>query len=154
MRVTVCWLIFLCAGWVQAQTAYRWVDADGKVHYSDRAPPKTAREVQEKKLNAPAAAKELPYAVRQAANSFPVTLYVSPECGAACKEGREYLGKRGIPFSEKMTTTNEEVAVLRKLLGGKDPGVPVLLVGSKASLGYLQADWAGLLDAAGYPKSP
>lgn len=154
MRVLVCLTAFLCVSLAQAQTAYRWVDADGKVHYSDRAPPKTAREVQEKKLNAPAADKELPYAVRQAANNFPVTLYVSPDCGTACKEGRDYLKQRSIPFSEKSVTTNEDVAALKKLLGGSDPGVPVLTVGSKVNRGYAQADWAGLLDAAGYPKSP
>ncbi|MDP1527383.1 MAG: glutaredoxin family protein [Rhodocyclaceae bacterium] len=151
----IVWLsAILCASLVQAQTAYRWVDQDGKVHYSDRAPPKTAREVQERKLNAPAAAKELPYAVRQAANNFPVTLYVSPDCGTRCKEGRDYLNKRSIPFSETTVATNEDVEALRKLLGGSDPSVPILTVGSKVSRGYLQTDWAGLLDAAGYPKSP
>ncbi|GAB1392459.1 hypothetical protein MASR1M60_06220 [Rhodocyclaceae bacterium] len=154
MKAIVCGLAFLCAGSVQAQTAYRWVDQDGKVHYSDRVPPKTAREVQERRLNAPAANRELPYAVRQAANNFPVTLYVSPDCGPGCQEGRDYLGKRGIPFSEKTVATNEDLAVLKKLLDGGNPGVPTLVVGSKVVRGYLQNDWASLLDAAGYPQSP
>ncbi len=154
MRAIASLLAFLCVGLAQAQTAYRWVDADGKVHYSDRAPPKTAREVQEKKLTAPAANRESPYAMRQAASNYPVTLYVTADCGTGCKEGRDYLGKRGIPYSEKTVATNEDVEALKKLLGGQDPGVPVLTVGSKVSRGYMQTDWAGLLDAAGYPKSP
>jgi hypothetical protein len=154
MKAIVCLLAVLCASLVQAQTAYRWVDAEGKVHYSDRAPPKTARDVQEKKLSAPAADKELSYATRQAAKNFPVTLYVSPDCGTACKNGRDYLSKRGIPFGEMPVATGEDVEALKKLLGGGDPSVPVLTVGSKVLRGYLQTDWAGLLDAAGYPKSP
>jgi hypothetical protein len=154
MKVIACLLAFFCAGLVQAQTAYRWVDADGKVHYSDRAPPKTAREVQEKRLSAPAADTELPYAVRQAVNNFPVTLYVGSDCETACKDGRAYLSKRGIPFNEKLVATREDAEALKKLLGGSNPSVPVLTVGSKILRGYLQTDWAGLLDAAGYPKSP
>lgn len=154
MNAMVGLLMALCASLAQAQTAYRWVDAEGKVHYSDRTPPKTAQEVQEKKLNAPAAARELPYAVRQAANNYPVTLYVSPDCGAACKEGQRYLKQRGIPFSEKTVATNDEADALKRLLGGSDPSVPVLIVGSKVSRGYLQTDWASVLDAAGYPPAP
>jgi len=154
MKAIAYLLAFLFAGLVQAQTAYRWVDAEGKVHYSDRAPPKTARDVQEKKLSAPTAEVELPYAVRQAAHNFPVTMYVSPDCGAACTDGRDYLRKRSIPFGEKSVAIQEDVEALKKLLGGSTPSVPVLTVGSKIARGYLQTEWAGLLDAAGYPKSP
>jgi hypothetical protein len=154
MRAIASLLMMLLAGLVQAQTTYRWVDAEGKVHYTDRAPPKTARDVQEKKRSAPAADKELSPAMRQAVNNFPVTLYVSPDCVTACKDGRDYLNKRSIPFSEKSVATIEDVEALKKLLGEGELSVPVLTVGSKVARGYLQTSWAGLLDAAGYPKSP
>lgn len=143
-----------CASLTSAQTAYRWVDQDGKVHYGDRPPvPKDGREVQEKKLTAPAASKEPSYAMRQAMGNFPVILYVSVDCGAACKESRDYLGKRGIPFTEKLVATKDEIAALQKLLGG-EAVAPVLQVGQKTSKGFLESGWAGLLDAAGYPKAP
>lgn len=150
------WLIvFLCSNVVQAQTAYRWVDLDGQVHYSDQLPPQSARDVQEKKLDAPVAGEELlPYAVRRATRDFPVTLYVSPDCGSGCKSGRDYLGKRGIPFSEKSVVMSEDAEALKKLLGEGELMVPVLTVGNKVSRGFLETTWSGLLDAAGYPKSP
>lgn len=35
----LCWLLLLFPAWSQAQELYRWEDASGKVHYSDRLPP-------------------------------------------------------------------------------------------------------------------
>jgi hypothetical protein len=144
------WLVLLCAGLAQAQT-YRWVDKDGKVHYGDRPPPAATGQVQERKLGAPAADKSLPYAVQQAVASFPVTLYVTKDCVEGCKEGRDYLKARGVPFSEKIVASNEEIDALKKLAGGNEAVVPVLQVGPKNAKGWLQGDWQRLLDAAGYP---
>lgn len=153
MRKTALLLALLCAGLAQAQTAYRWVDNEGKVHYGDRPPPpQAAREVQEKKLNAPAADRQSAFALRQAQANFPVTLYVSADC-AACQEARDYLKKRGIPFEEKPIASNEDIDALRAKLGG-EAMVPSLQVGAKTSKGFLAAAWGGLLDAAGYPKGP
>jgi len=145
-------LVLLCAGLAQAQ-AYRWIDKDGKVHYGDRPPPAAAGKVQELKLGAPTADKPLPYAVRQAMGIYPVTLYVSAECGDACREGRDYLKRRGIPFSEKNVATSEEIDALRQLQGGGEVAVPVLQVGERTLKGFQDAGWGRLLDAAGYPKA-
>lgn len=143
--------LLLGAGLAQAQSTYRWVDQDGKVHYGDRPPAKNARELQERKYSAPAADKSMSYAMRQAVENFPVTLYVTPDCEAACKEGRDYLAKRGIPFAEKSVVSDADIAALRERLGGGDTVVPVLMVGDKHRKGFLESAWAGLLDAAGYP---
>jgi hypothetical protein len=144
----------LCSGFVLAQTTYRWIDQEGKVHYGDRPPPpKAAREVEQKKFTAPAADKPMSYELREAARNFPATLYVSADCGAACKNGRDYLNKRAIPFSENLVTSSEEIAALRERIGGGDVVVPVLLVGEKTRKGFLESDWASLLDAAGYPQA-
>lgn len=157
MRKTALLLALSCAAAMapaQAQTAYRWVDQDGKVHYGDRPPPpKAAREVEERKYSAPAAEQRLSYALRQARANFPVTLYVGAEC-PACQEGRDYLKKRGIPFGEKLVASNEEIDALRTKLGGGEVMVPSLQVGEKMSKGFLEPAWGGLLDAAGYPKAP
>jgi glutaredoxin len=143
--------LLLAAGLALAQSTYRWVDQDGKVHYGDRPPAKNARELQERKYSAPAADKPMSTAMRQAAASFPVTLYVTPDCGTACQEGRDYLAKRGIPYAEKSVEGSDEIAALRERLGGGDTVVPVLMVGDKHRKGFLESAWAGLLDAAGYP---
>jgi hypothetical protein len=152
MKVSLLFLALLATGVVQAQTTYRWVDQDGKVHYGDRPPPpKSAREVMERRYSVPQAGASMDYALRKAVESFPVTLHVSADCGAACKEGADYLRKRGVPFTEKSVASNEDLAKLREQIGGGDVVVPILLVGALASKGFLASAWGGLLDAAGYP---
>lgn len=154
MKASLLLFALLAAGAVQAQTTYRWVDQDGKVHYGDRPPPpKAARDVKERRYSVPEAGRTMSHAMRQAAESFPVTLYVTAECTTACKEGRDYLGRRGIPFEEKTVSSNDEITALRDRLGGGDVMVPVLQVGEKSSKGFLAPAWAGLLDAAGYPAA-
>lgn len=151
MKARLVMLALMIAGVAHAQT-YRWVDKDGKVHYGDRPPASAVGSVQERKLGATAADKTLPYGVQQAVTNFPVTLYVSADCNEGCKDGRDYLKSRGIPFSEKNVSTNEEIESLKKLTSSSEAMVPVLIVGSKQSKGWLQSDWQRLLDAAGYPK--
>lgn len=150
MKARLFLLALLLATAAQAQT-YRWVDKEGKVHYGDRPPAATAGQIQERRLGAPAVDKTLPYSVQQAVANFPVTLYVTADCSEGCKDGRDYLKARGIPFSEKNVATSEEAEALKKLAGG-EAIVPVLTVGSKNARGWLQSDWQRLLDAAGYPK--
>jgi hypothetical protein len=131
---------------------YRWVDGQGKVHYTDRPPPASARQVQQKRLVGNVIESDkLPYAVRMAAEKHPVVLFVT-NCGAPCDQARSYLKGRGIPF----TTTNPETpagaAAMKKLIGGLE--VPVLQVGDAPPLkGYQASSWAAALDAAGYPQS-
>jgi glutaredoxin len=154
MKARLFLLALLLTTTAQAQT-YRWVDKQGKVHYGDRPPAAAAGQVQERRLGAPAADKTLPYSVQQAMANFPVTLYVTADCNEGCKDGRDYLKARGIPFSEKSVATNEEIDALKSLVGGGEAVVPVLTVGSKNAKGWLQSDWQRLLDAAGYPtKAP
>lgn len=140
-------------GVAQAQTTYRWVDEQGKVHYGDRPPVSAAGKVETRKPAPPATMPTASFAARQATANFPVTLHVSDECGQACRQGREFLHKRGVPFTEKSVASQEDLDALVKLTGGKAE-VPVLQVGSRTSRGFLDAHWTPLLDAAGYPKAP
>lgn len=147
-------LLALCLATTAQAQYYRWVDEQGKTHYGDRLPPTVVGKAQVLRHGAPAADKQLPYAVREAMANFPVTLYVSADCDAGCKEGRDYLKARGIPFGEKNVASNDEIAALKKLIGENEAAVPVLAVGAKTAKGWLKDDWQRLLDAAGYPKSP
>ena len=47
-------LPFLLAEIASAAEMYRWVDADGKVHYTDTRPPTTAKSAQKKELGSQA----------------------------------------------------------------------------------------------------
>ena len=153
MRFSVALLLLVLASTVAAQTTYRWVDKDGKIHYTDRPPaPNQATKVEQKRSALLGADQTASYALRKATTDYPVTLYTQPKCGDYCQEARNHLTRRGIPFTEKTVGTEADAAVLRTLLGEGDLVVPVMQVGSKALKGYLGSEWDGLLDAAGYPK--
>lgn len=140
-----------------AQTTYRWVDKDGKVHYSDIPPlPADAKSVSARGPRASAADATVAgsYEAQKAAASFPVTLYTTADCGDPCRKGRDYLTARKIPFSETAVATQEDLAALKTLIGNVDPIVPILKVGNQSARGFEAGTWNGLLDAAGYPKAP
>lgn len=149
------WVLFpvFALACVAAQAElFRWVDADGKVHYSDQPPPANIKQVERKK---PAGGKPsdapLPYALQQAVNNFPVTLY-STECGDACARARQLLMKRGIPYTEVDATDPKVQEELRKLTGGPVE-VPFLKIGRDALRGFEESKWSTSLDAAGYPPT-
>lgn len=136
-----------------AQQLYRWVDQNGRVTYSQNPPPAgAAKNVQQKKLSGSVVeGSDLPYAAQIAVNNFPVTLYTSPDCNDACKQGRDSLSKRGIPFKEISVGDDQSVEALRKLSGGTR--IPTLQVGSQVSTGFEPGAWKAALDNAGYPAS-
>lgn len=153
LAVFFCMLCMFAVYSAQSASLYRWVDLDGKVHYSEQPPPPSAaRKVEEKTLGTPPADDvQLPYATRLAAKNFPVTLYNSG-CGEPCTKAREHLTQRGVPFNEKDAGTAEVQAELKKLIGTLE--VPVLAVGTVTHLkGYNPGAWNAALDEAGYPKS-
>ena len=137
---------------VQADTLFRWVDKDGKVHYGDR-PAEDAVKTEQKKFGAPTAAgdDDLSYSLRKAKQDFPVTLYTSQKCGEYCNQGRSFLNKRGVPFVEKTLTTKEDIDAFIAKTGGNT--VPVLTVGKTVLNGFEEGQWNGELDIAGYPKT-
>ncbi len=146
-------MALLCLPSVAQAELYRWVDKEGKVHYTDAPPPPGARQVEEKRLGGNTTSDaDLPYATRRAAQAFPVTLYVS-DCGDPCTQARAHLARRGIPYSVKNPAVNPADAdALVKLVGS--PQVPVLVVGKARPLtGYHAGNWDAALDAAGYPRS-
>jgi glutaredoxin len=136
-----------------AANMYRWVDSDGKVHYTDTPPPATAKKVEQKNLGGNyIEADDLPYASRLAAQRFPVTVYAT-DCGAPCSDARELLKKRGVPYTLRNPEQRDVENALKKLLGGSLQ-VPVLVIGNSAPLrGYEAGAWNSALDAAGYPSS-
>ena len=137
-----------------AGAQYKYVGPDGKVSYSDTPPPAATKGVQKKHL-APAtptssAGTGLPYELGLTAKNFPVTLYTSPGC-EGCDLGRSFLAKRGIPFTEKTITTNDELQALKKL--ANTGGLPVMTVGNTKLLGYEPSGWGSALDTASYPAN-
>ncbi len=144
-------VLALVAGGALAQ-AYRWVDKDGRVHYTQTPPPPDAKDVQRKKLGGNSAeSSNLPYATQQAAQNFPVTLYTAPDCGAPCDNARSNLVARGIPFKEISVVDQKFVEELKRVSGKIQ--LPTLVVGREAQSGFLEGAYKNALDGAGYPSS-
>lgn len=135
----------------QAQTVYRIVGPDGKVTFSDK-PPTTGPATPARTAGGTSAAGggALPFELRQVASRYPVTLYTAAKC-EPCTTARAFLTARGVPFTEKTVTSNDDINSLQRLLG--DTTLPAASIGSQQLKGYSDAEWAQYLDAAGYPKT-
>ena len=131
---------------------YRWVDADGKVQYSDQPPPASIKQVEKKKINGGKAIEmPLTYEAQQAVKNFPVTLFTSM-CGETCDRARALLAKRGIPYTELDAGDPNTQRELRAITGGALE-VPILRVGRDVTRGFEEGKWNTALDAAGYPHA-
>jgi glutaredoxin len=136
-----------------AQTmTYRWVDPTGKTVFSDQPPPSGTQYVEIKSGLGLEGDQPLPYATRQAAEKYPVTLYTTARCTEICANARNLLNGRGVPFLEKMLTRQEEFAEVAKEMGNES-FVPGLKVGTQNFPGFEAGAWNNLLDLAGYPKT-
>ena len=136
-----------------AQQVYRWVDASGRVQYSDQPPPPGTKGVEEKNVSGSSIQNnELSLVAQDAQKKNPVTVYLS-ECGDACDAAKAYLNKRGIPHTVvDPTRTIELNKKFKEETGGTV--VPVIKIGEKRLSGWSESAWSGALDAAGYPKTP
>ena len=134
-----------------AHALFKVVGPDGRVTYSDRAPmPSDGKVSPVNSETGRASDPALPYALRQVATRFPVTLYTASDCGEACALGRALLARRGVPYTERTAETEEDRQAWQRLVGG--PEAPVLKVGGQSLRGYTQATWDETLDVAGYPR--
>lgn len=144
-----------CASlWAVAAHAqvFRVVGPDGKVTFTDRPPSDAAA--------APAAvvsmsgggtaSASLPLELRNVVSRYPVTLYTSPDC-APCAAARSYLTTRGVPYTERTITTNEDIKALSSVAG--EPRVPFATIGGQHVSGFSDQEYGTYLDAAGYPKT-
>ena len=147
---TACAAAALLATAAQAQQVYRIVGPDGKVTFSDRAPAAGAAGTAISSGQRSAGGMEaLPYQLRHVATRFPVTLYTSSDC-MPCTSARNLLSNRGIPFTERTVTSNEDMDALKRLSG--ESSLPFGTIGAQQLRGFSETEWTQYLDAAGYPK--
>ena len=146
--------LLLCAGTAaQAQTVYRIVGADGKVTFSDKPPATTDQgKVVGTGVGASGAASNtgLPFELRKVASKYPVTMYTGNKCNP-CDTARSFLMARGIPFTERTVTTNEDIESLQRISG--ELSLPFMTIGGQRISGFSDAELTQTLDAAGYPKT-
>lgn len=131
---------------------YSWKDAKGVTHFSDQPPPDNVapKAVSKKAGDTRLASNQpsLPFAVADAVRRNPVVLYTTASC-TACDQGRALLQQRGVPFTEKTVTSNEDQQQLKA--AGSDARLPLLVVGSNRQIGFESIAWQDALTAANYP---
>ena len=144
-------VLLAAVGSAQAGT-YRWVDKSGDVHYGD-VPEEEAVQIEQKKFSIAPEPEDadLPYVTRLARQNFPVTFYSFNNCGDICQQARDFLNKRGVPYTETNLVTQKDVEAF-KLKSGND-SVPALSVGRTWLKGFEVEEWNNELDVAGYPKT-
>ena len=150
----VCILIFGCAAAgadEDRDKTYRWEDARGNVYYSDLPPPAGARNISTNRENGEAPTPELPYELQLAVKKFPVTIYVTPDCGGPCDSASALLIGRGVPHTE-LDAMRPDVNEKLNVLTNGQPAVPVVEIGKIVVQGFEQGRWNAALDKAGYPR--
>jgi glutaredoxin len=147
-------LLVLATPALHAQAIYRIVGPDGQVSFSDQPPPAnvkaTTLPASGRSDNGASEAGGLPIALRQIVSRFPVTLYTGDNC-SPCGSGRSMLTARGVPFTERTVTTQQDVEAFQKLSG--QSSLPMLTIGGQQLKGFLNSEWTQYLDAAGYPQT-
>ena len=141
----------LAAPVLPAMAVYKIVQPDGSVIYTDRPPTTGSARVVPLAPGAAPTMPELalPQELRSLVQRYPVTLYTSTDC-TPCDNGRRLLQQRGVPYSERLVSSEEEALALERTVGGRT--VPALTIGAQALRGLSETDWAAFLDAAGYPR--
>ncbi len=151
LRLAATALLCVCSA---ATAQYKVVGTDGRVTYTDRPPVADSAKAKVSALKtgdarAASTSAPLPLELRQIALRYPVTLYSTADC-TPCEAAREWLVQRGVPYSEKRISSDEDGAALQRLVGART--VPSLTIGSQALRGFAPTDWASYIDAAGYPR--
>lgn len=155
--VLVIGALLVCASGASDAAAeiYKWVDAQGQVHFQDHPPaesaatsavevrpssvappqntpvPAPSAESQRTAVPAGAASEDKPPAVRQQPK---VELYTVSWCGW-CKKNREFFTAQGIAFTDYDIEKDKDAAARRRQLESK-AGVPFAVVNGIAILGY------------------
>lgn len=142
--------VFLCLPVAADAELYKWIDADGKVHYSDSAPKDRKSKRLDLKVNSisgpPVVSKMRSASPSGSAMAQRVRLLSTTWCGY-CKKAAAYLRSRGTPFEELDVEKSSQGKREYDALGGR--GVPIILVGDRRMDGYDQTTLTKMLEGAG-----
>jgi len=119
---------------------YKWKDEQGRVQFGDR-PPVSAEKVPIRSFSAPAETTTESGAPTAAG----VIMYSTTWCGV-CKQARQYMVSKGIPFTEVDVEKSDAGRDAYKKLNGR--GVPIIMVGDKRMNGFSAGRLEQLLQAS------
>lgn len=149
--LALCLLLF--SGSVYAGSIYKWTDDEGRVHFSDRKPnnnqtsviqPKSGSLSEVGRGNSSSAKDTSSNAAHKpkvsandtspnAVHDSKVVMFSTAWC-PACKMARNYLRKKGVPFTDYDVEKDPAAAMRYRELGGH--GVPLILVNGARMTGF------------------
>ena len=109
---------------------YKWKDASGRIHFSDKKPVDSATEEIKLRINT---YESVSYGKSLFDTGNQVIMYSTEWC-AYCKKAKKYFARKGIPYTEYDIEKNREAKARYRELGAR--GVPVILVGKKRMNGF------------------
>jgi len=142
-------LVTLIAAPTAVADVYKWTDTQGRVHYSDSAPPDTKAQQVRLKINSiqgPAVVSMLGSGSAAKAKDK-VRIYTAVWCGY-CKKAKAHLAAKRVPYDEVDVEASEGARSEFTRIGGR--GVPVILVGSQRMDGFSADKLDAMLAAAGW----
>lgn len=114
---------------------YKWVDADGNIHFGDAKNLPEAAKSQEVELGDLNTITSVTYDEVMHPQEK-VVMYSASWCGY-CRKARNYFRSQGIPFIEYDIEKNRAAATRHKKMGAS--GVPVIIYGDKRMNGFSEA---------------
>ena len=130
-----------------AQQIHRWVDADGRVQYSDKPPPGVKSRPVESRINSYTGAPQVSGTAAAGATRPEIKMYATDWCGY-CRKARDYFARNRIRYTELDVEKSPAARDEYQRMGAR--GVPVILVGTQRMNGYSEQRLAQMLKAAGY----
>jgi len=151
-RFLACLLLASLASGPSLADLYKWVDENGKVHYTDTPPP--GKKAKRLDLKVPSITGAPVISTVSGPSPSPgaaavqtsVKIYTTTWCGY-CKRAKAYMQARGVRFEELDVETSSQGQVEFRSIGGR--GVPVILVGNQRMDGYSQESLDAMLRQAG-----
>ena len=148
MLLRFCFLMFIYMGLFGTNAhaeIYRWVDENGKVHFSDEKPEKTRVEQVKVQLNSFEGLSISDSDFIDARLNRQVVMYSATWCGY-CRKARNYFQKKGIPFKEYDIENSSKGRRDYARMNGQ--GVPIIFVGQKRIQGFRAEQFQAIYDVA------
>lgn len=154
MNIRWYWIAAVILG-ISASSSYgarvvECVDSQGDVSFRDHCPPgMTAKDQRE--YGRRGAAESENNDLQAIAEANPITLYAVPDC-EVCDVARNFLEKRGLPYTEKNVEASAEVQDELKEKAGQ-LAIPVIVIGERVIRGYDRLALGDAITSAGYPNN-
>lgn len=143
----LCALLICIPASAGAQQIHRWIDADGRVQYTDKPPPGVKSSPVQSRINSYSGAPVVSGAASPAASRPEIKMFATDWC-PYCRKAQDFFARQGIRYTHVDIEKSEAARAEYQRLGGR--GVPVILVGTQRMNGFSEERLASMLKAAGY----